>query len=661
MGSIKRISVSYDGDIGDGMYRSSSLPTLHSAPIMSVTEGSVRRKYRDSVLSSKCCESTKLCWWEPDPEYPSSTVDFCLDTSLHGMKYICQPQRHLTERIFWLFGFIVAIFAAGWLISDLWIKYLSTPLVVTFQPFETTVDQIPFPAITTCNMNKVLRSKAEMYIATAQQNNTDPETLDARKNVYYLDHVCKSSQSFSKRFNFSLNHGSVDPEILKMIQIGDGDDEQRDVVTFLRKASQQCSEMLLKCMWNDEVVNCNELFKPIETDFGECCVFNMVPPTLLYRHLNDSRDDQKEIEEWSEWKAEESGFLVQGSDSEKPMRTFPRRQIKAGKTYGLSILLNPDLGEYFCTSSDSVGFRLAPHLPIDVPHVMDLGIAIKPNTEVFLGIKPEITLADPDIKDFKLEKRNCYFQGEKELAYYKYYTVSNCIEECIANITYSNCGCVRYNMPRDDTRDLCGPGKFECVEGAKKTALQAGAKSVCNYCLPPCTELEYFSEVSYTNIPRDANIWVDSDNSTAKWAKNQVSIVHIFFVQDSTYARVRKELYGWVDLIANTGGILGLCMGFSTLSVIELIYFYSFRAWCRIRRRQSIWTIAAMKLHRMWKRAKIRSIKQNQMGRPMFGANNNSTREAMLRNDPFIAIPVEFNSKLIFGRGLPSRMSQHMD
>jgi len=93
MGSIKRISsCSYEGE---GLCRSSSLPTLHT-PVPVVTTGSIRRKYRDSILNTKCCESTKLCWWEPDPEYPSSTVDFCLDTSLHGMK-VCSIIKFLPD------------------------------------------------------------------------------------------------------------------------------------------------------------------------------------------------------------------------------------------------------------------------------------------------------------------------------------------------------------------------------------------------------------------------------------------------------------------------------------------------------------------------------------------------------------------------------------
>lgn len=149
--------------------------------------------------------------------------------------------------------------------------------------------------------------------------------------------------------------------------------------------------MLLKCMWNDEVTNCSDLFKPIETDFGKCCTFNMIPQSLLSKHLlgisilittrneynrfltgfwsnlvlvdiyrNDSRDDPKEVSEWSVWDIENNGLLDDGDETQDRghERTYPRRQLKAGKTSGLSILLNPQLNEYFCTSSDSQGFRV---------------------------------------------------------------------------------------------------------------------------------------------------------------------------------------------------------------------------------------------------------------------------------------------------------------
>lgn len=35
----------------------------------------------------------------------------------------------------------------------------------------------------------------------------------------------------------------------------------------------------------------------------------------------------------------------------------------------------------------------------------------------------------------------------------------------------------------------------------------------------------------------------------------------------------RHELYGWIQFIANSGGLVGLFMGFSIVSVIETIYY----------------------------------------------------------------------------------------
>jgi hypothetical protein len=44
---------------------------------------------------------------------------------------------------------------------------------------------------------------------------------------------------------------------------------------------------------------------------------------------------------------------------------------------------------------------------------------------------------------------------------------------------------------------------------------------------------------------------------------------------------LRKRLYGPTDLIASTGGLLGLCLGFSILSGVEAIYYCTIRAFCK--------------------------------------------------------------------------------
>lgn len=42
----------------------------------------------------------------------------------------------------------------------------------------------------------------------------------------------------------------------------------------------------------------------------------------------------------------------------------------------------------------------------------------------------------------------------------------------------------------------------------------------------------------------------------------------------------REVLFGWVDLVVAFGGIAGLFLGFSLLSLVEIVYYFTFRAGC---------------------------------------------------------------------------------
>jgi Amiloride-sensitive sodium channel len=42
----------------------------------------------------------------------------------------------------------------------------------------------------------------------------------------------------------------------------------------------------------------------------------------------------------------------------------------------------------------------------------------------------------------------------------------------------------------------------------------------------------------------------------------------------------RTELYGLIDFLANCGGILGLCLGVSVISILEILFFCTIRL-CR--------------------------------------------------------------------------------
>jgi hypothetical protein len=59
------------------------------------------------------------------------------------------------------------------------------------------------------------------------------------------------------------------------------------------------------------------------------------------------------------------------------------------------------------------------------------------------------------------------------------------------------------------------------------------------------------------------------------------AIVHVFFKKENFFKQKRSELFGLIDFFSNMGGLLSLCMGFSALSIVELVYFFCLRLFCQ--------------------------------------------------------------------------------
>lgn len=55
------------------------------------------------------------------------------------------------------------------------------------------------------------------------------------------------------------------------------------------------------------------------------------------------------------------------------------------------------------------------------------------------------------------------------------------------------------------------------------------------------------------------------------------SKVSVFFKGAEFLSTRRNELFGLTDFVANCGGILGLCLGISFVSLVELLYYCTVR------------------------------------------------------------------------------------
>lgn len=115
----------------------------------------------------------------------------------------------------------------------------------------------------------------------------------------------------------------------------------------------------------------------------------------------------------------------------------------------------------------------------------------------------------------------------------------------------------------------------------------------CN-CLPGCFEITYDAEVSIAPLHSNQKLL---KNTTLK--EQNVTTMHIFYKNMYFRSQRKEEIIGLTEFLctlcfwfefhliqnywfvlfitANSGGLLGLFMGFSFFSIVEIVYFLTFR------------------------------------------------------------------------------------
>lgn len=146
------------------------------------------------------------------------------------------------------------------------------------------------------------------------------------------------------------------------------------------------------------------------------------------------------------------------------------------------------------------------HSPTDYPWKKEYLYKIGMDQQIAIIIKPPAIITSENLKGYGIDKRKCFFNDERELKFFKYYSQSNCELECYAQYSLDKCGCVEYWVPRFRDTPVCSfnntqykPGcNFDDVEAAIQeervsTIINANSKLGCN-CLPSCKKHEIFHE-----------------------------------------------------------------------------------------------------------------------------------------------------------------------
>ena len=119
-------------------------------------------------------------------------------------------------------------------------------------------------------------------------------------------------------------------------------------------------------------------------------------------------------------------------------------------------LFEQDL-EYLCRGPVQ-GFKIILHTPSEVPEVSKHYFRVPTFQEVMMSVKPQMITTSDDLIGYKPNRRQCYFNSERQLRFFKVYTQRNCELECLSNFTRTECGCVKFSMPSKNRMFLKSQG-----------------------------------------------------------------------------------------------------------------------------------------------------------------------------------------------------------
>ncbi|XP_048101282.1 acid-sensing ion channel 2 isoform X3 [Alosa alosa] len=445
----------------------------------------------------------------------SSWSAFAQRSTLHGLRHVFPYGHHhrrggrfsAPRRLLWSAALLAGLLLLALESAERLAYFLSYPHVTSVDAVVS--GSLTFPAVTVCNLNAYRFSRLtrnDLYHAGELL-----ELLDVHLQIPEPHLAEPHVLAFlAERANFS---GTYRPKPFS-------------IVGFTERVGHDLQEMMLYCRYQGQECSHRD-FSTVFTRYGKCYMFN-------------------------------------GPEEGKSLRTT----MKGGTGNGLEIMLDIQQDEYLPVWGETeetafeAGIRVQIHSQAEPPFVHELGFGVAPGFQTFVATQEQrLTYLPPPWGE-------CVSQPH-DAGFFQVYSVTACRIECETRYIVENCNCRMVHMPGDSP--YCTPEQYkDCAEPAL-AALSAAESSNC-VCRTPCNMTRYNKELSMVKIPSktSARYLEKKFNRSEKYITDNILVLDVFFEALNYETIEQKKAYEVAGLLGDIGGQMGLFVGASILTILEL-------------------------------------------------------------------------------------------
>ncbi|XP_069086778.1 acid-sensing ion channel 1 isoform X2 [Pleurodeles waltl] len=304
-----------------------------------------------------------------------------------------------------------------------------------------------------------------------------------------------------------------------------------DLYAVYNRTGHRLEDMLLDCKYRGKKCNTQD-FITVFTRYGKCYTFNS------------------------------------GQNGKTPLVT-----LKGGTGNGLELMLDIQQDEYMPVwgetdeTSFEAGIKVQIHSQDEPPFIDQLGFGVAPGFQTFVSCQEQrlIYLPPPwgDCKSTPIDSE-----------FFDTYSITACRIDCETRYLMENCNCRMVHMPGDSP--YCTPEQYkECADSALDFLVERD-NSYC-VCETPCNMTRYGKELSMVKIPSKASAkyLAKKYNKSEQYIAENILVLDIFFEALNYETIEQKKAYEVAGLLGDIGGQMGLFIGASILTVLELFdYVY---------------------------------------------------------------------------------------